>query len=91
MSGCTFPIDNTENKVYCVFNGSRGEVEPMKQWTFRMPEELMEWLREKAARETIRQKKSVSMNALAVEILTKAMERDKKKGGSNHGEYLPKR
>jgi hypothetical protein len=53
----------------------------MKQWTFRMPEELMEWLREKAARETIRQKKSVSMNSLAVEILTKAMKTDKKKGG----------
>jgi len=53
----------------------------MKQWTFRMPEELMEWLREKAARETIRQKKSVSMNTLAVEILMKAMKADKKKGG----------
>ncbi|HYA02002.1 MAG TPA: hypothetical protein VEI04_02685 [Syntrophobacteria bacterium] len=53
----------------------------MKQWTFRMPEELMEWLREKAARETIRQKKIVSMNTLAVEIFTKAMNADKKKGG----------
>jgi hypothetical protein len=52
----------------------------MKQWTFRMPEELMEWLREKAARETIRQKKSVSMNALAVDILTKAMKADRKGG-----------
>jgi hypothetical protein len=52
----------------------------MKQWTFRMPEELMEWLREKAARETIRQKKSISMNAVAVDILTKAMKADKKGG-----------
>jgi glutamyl-tRNA reductase len=76
-----FPLDNTEYTVYSVFNRSRGEVEPMKQWTFRMSEELMEWLREKAARETIRQKKSVSMNTVAVEILTKAMKADKKKGG----------
>jgi hypothetical protein len=53
----------------------------MKQWTFRMPEELMEWLRETAARETIQRKKSVSMNALAVKILTKAMKADQKKGG----------
>jgi len=53
----------------------------MKQWTFRMPDDLLEWLRERAARETIRQKKSVSMNTLAVEILTKAMMADQKKGG----------
>ena len=53
----------------------------MKQWTFRIPEELFDWLREKAAMETIRQKKRVSMNALAVEILTKAMKADKKKRG----------
>jgi hypothetical protein len=52
----------------------------VKAWTVRIPVELMEWLREKAARETIRQKKSVSMNALAVEILTKAMKADKKGG-----------
>ena len=52
----------------------------MKQWTIRMPENLLEWLREKAARETIRRKKVVSMNAKAVEILTKAMKADKKKG-----------
>ncbi|HVO83180.1 MAG TPA: hypothetical protein VMU60_02025 [Syntrophobacteria bacterium] len=52
----------------------------MKAWTVRIPEELMEWLREKAARETIRRKISFSMNALAVEILTKAMEADRKGG-----------
>lgn len=51
----------------------------MKQWTIRMPEEVLQWLREKAARETIRQKKSVSMNVVTVEILTKAMKADKKK------------
>jgi hypothetical protein len=46
-----------------------------------MPEELMDWLREKAARETIKHKKNVSMNALAVEVLTRAMKADKRKGG----------
>ena len=51
----------------------------MKQWTIRMPDELLEWLREKAARETIHRKMSVSMNTLAVEVLTLAMEKDKKK------------
>lgn len=53
----------------------------MKQWTIRMPEEVFSWIREKAARETIRRSARVSMNALAVEILTKAMRVDKKKGG----------
>jgi hypothetical protein len=53
----------------------------LKQWTIRMPEEVFDWLREKAARETINRKRSVSMNAMAVQILTKAMRSDKKKGG----------
>lgn len=53
----------------------------MKQWTIRMPEGLLEWLREKAARETINRKKQVSMNTIAVEVLSKAVEADKKKKG----------
>jgi len=53
----------------------------MKAITVRMPDELLDWLREKAARETIKCKKQVSMNTLAVEILTKAMQADRKKGG----------
>lgn len=52
----------------------------MKVLTIRMSEEVVEWIREKAARETIKRKKSISMNTLAVEILTKAMKADKKKG-----------
>jgi hypothetical protein len=47
-----------------------------------MPEELFEWIMEKAARETIAKKKRVSMNALTVDILTKAMRADRKKSGS---------
>jgi hypothetical protein len=53
----------------------------LKQWTIRMPEEVFDWLREKAARETINRKRSVSMNAMAVQILTKAMRADRKKSG----------
>ena len=53
----------------------------MKAWTVRMPEELFEWILEKAARETIAKKKKVSMNALTVDILTKAMRADRKKNG----------
>lgn len=53
----------------------------MKPWTIRMPDEVLEWLREKAAMESIRQKKNVSMNTIAVEVLTQAMEKDKKKKG----------
>jgi hypothetical protein len=53
----------------------------LKAWTLRLPDEVLDWLREKAARETIRLKKNVSINSVAVEILTKAMEADRKKGG----------
>jgi hypothetical protein len=45
-----------------------------------MPKELMDWVREKAARETIKRKKNVSMNAMAVEVLTRAMKADKRRG-----------
>ena len=53
----------------------------LKPWTVRLPQEVLDWLRIKAAKETIRQNKSVSMNRLTVDILTKAMKADKKKGG----------
>ena len=53
----------------------------VKQWTIRMPLDVLEWVRVKAAKETIRQKKVVSMNAVFLEILTKAMKADNKKGG----------
>ena len=51
----------------------------MKPWTIRMPDEILEWLRERAAMESIRQKKNVSMNTIAVDVLTKAIEKDKKR------------
>jgi hypothetical protein len=53
----------------------------MKVLTVRMPDELLERLREKAALESIRQKRNVSMNSVAVELLDKALKPSKKKGG----------
>lgn len=54
----------------------------MKAITIRMPDELLDWLRERAALETIKKKKQVSMNTLAVKILSQAMEKDaNRKGG----------
>jgi len=50
-------------------------------WNLRVPEDIYNWVREKAARETIERGERISMNALAVEILTKAMNADRKKGG----------
>ena len=55
----------------------------MQAWTIRFPDELFDWIRVKAAERTIQEKRNVSMNALVVETLTKAMKEDtrrKKKG-----------
>jgi len=52
----------------------------MKSVSIRMPEELLDWLRIAAAKETIKRNQQVSINGVVVEILTKAMEADKKKG-----------
>ena len=53
----------------------------MKSITIRMPDEISSWLRQKAARETIEADRFISANSIAVDILTKAMEADKKKKG----------
>ena len=53
----------------------------LKPWTIRMPDEVLDWLRQKAARETIKRNRNVSMNTVAVDILMKAMRSDKKKEG----------
>ena len=52
----------------------------MPAWVLRLPDELDRWIRKKAAVETIKQNKQVSMNSLVVEILTTAMKAEKKKG-----------
>ena len=54
----------------------------VKAWTIRIPAELMQWIREKSAMATIKEQKQVSMNSIAIEILTKAMKADQKKKGS---------
>ena len=56
-------------------------IDKLKAWSLRLPDELYEWLIQKAGEETARRKKRVSMNALTVDILMKAMRADKKKGG----------
>lgn len=52
----------------------------MKAWSIRMPEELLDWLREKAARETIKERRNISINTIMVDILSAAMKADKKGG-----------
>jgi len=51
----------------------------MKSISFRLPDDLAEWLREKAAMETIKRKKYVSINTLVAEIFTREMEADQRK------------
>ena len=41
----------------------------MKAITFRVPDDIADWIREKAAIETIRQKRQVSINSLVIELL----------------------
>jgi plasmid stability protein len=53
----------------------------LQAWTIRFPDELFEWIRVRAAERTIAEKRSVSMNALVVDVLTKAMEQDRKRKG----------
>jgi hypothetical protein len=78
----TFRVDYGDNSIYIVvILVQGGDTVEVKQWTIRVPLDLLEWVRVKAAEETIRHKKMVSMNAVFLEILTKAMKADKKKGG----------
>jgi predicted transcriptional regulator len=51
----------------------------MKSISFRLPDELAEWLRERAAMETIKRKKYMSINALVAEIFEREMEADQRK------------
>jgi hypothetical protein len=57
----------------------------VKPWLIRFPDELFEWIRVTAAERTIQEKRNVSMNALVIDTLTKAMKgeikRKQKKGG----------
>ncbi len=52
----------------------------MKPWTVRIPEELLNWIRKKAAEETIKQNQQVSMNTVSVDILSKAKQEEEQNG-----------
>ena len=54
----------------------------MQSWTIRIPKEVFDWMRIKAAEETIVRKRLCSMNGLVTEIITKAMEVDLKRKGN---------
>ena len=50
----------------------------MVTMSLRLPKQVVTWLRKRAALETIEKDKRVSMNGLIVEILTQAMEGDRR-------------
>ena len=50
----------------------------MKAITFRVPDEIADWIRDKAAMETIKLKRQVSINSLVLDLLRREMEADQK-------------
>ncbi|MGD0400214.1 MAG: hypothetical protein ABSC04_15005 [Syntrophobacteraceae bacterium] len=48
----------------------------MKGLVLRIPEEVLAWVRNEAARQTIKRGRQVSMNALVLELLRREMEAD---------------
>ena len=53
-------------------------MEDMVVMSVRLPKPLVTWLRKRAVVETIEQDKRVSMNSLLIEIITQAMESDRR-------------
>ena len=73
---------NNNYKIFIVtIDFKKGRIDKLKPWTIRMPDEVLDWLRVRAAKETIERNCNVSMNTEAVDILMKAMRADKKKSG----------
>jgi hypothetical protein len=54
--------------------------EKMKGLNLRMPDEILKWVREKAARATIAKGERVSMNIIILDLLKREMEADRKEG-----------
>jgi len=48
--------------------------EGMKAITFRVPDDIADWLRDRAALETIKQKRQVSINSMVLEMFRREME-----------------
>jgi hypothetical protein len=57
----------------------------VKSVAIRMPVEILDWLREKAALETINRKKYISINTFVLEVLERERKADQKRGGVKHG------
>jgi hypothetical protein len=55
----------------------------MKAISIRMPEELLKWLRKRAARQTIETGKQYSINSLVVDVLEQERETDQGKGAKS--------
>jgi len=53
----------------------------MKSVAIRFPEEMLEWLREKAAKETKIRKGRVSINSYVLELVECEMQADQRKEG----------
>lgn len=45
----------------------------MKAITFRVPDDIADWLRDRAALETIKQKRQVSINSMVLDMLRREM------------------
>jgi len=52
----------------------------VKALALRIPDDMLLWVRNTAARETIKRGQQVSMNTLILEILRREMEADRKEG-----------
>jgi len=52
----------------------------MRTMSIRIPEDLADWLRVQAAKETIKRTRYVSINTLVAEIFRRTMEADRKEG-----------
>ena len=66
--------------VFYLLTISEGET-MMKGLLLRMPENLLKWTREKAARETIKRGEQVSMNTVILELIRREMVADQRKEG----------
>jgi hypothetical protein len=53
----------------------------MKSVSIRMPEDLLKWLRKRAARETFETGEQYSINSLVVDALSREMQADQRKEG----------
>lgn len=51
----------------------------MEGLALEIPEELLNWTRDKAARETLRRGRQVSMNTVILELIRREMENDQSK------------